>query len=474
MTKAPQHLWILGCGASGVAAARLLMRRGMAVTVWDEGEDGGIQARADDLRQDGIRVETGAVHLPESTVDEVVVSPGIPSHHPWCRALNARGIPMISEVELGWRYRKGQVIAVTGSNGKSTVVSMIAYILERSGKRVAAGGNLGPPLCDIAERDIDFLVVEVSSFQLEWVNQFRPDVGIFLNLQPNHLDRHGDMAAYARSKGRLFSRTIPGDLCMVDSSVARSLPAESWGCGERILFGGGERGEAAYRAGVISMGGRPLADLDESPWDNSLHGPALVPVAVLLDRLGEDASRLKDLLAGFVPLPHRLEPVGDYGGVAFTDDSKATSMAAMRAALLWADRPVRLIAGGRLKERGLDSVADVLAEHVVEAYTIGESAEMMADAWSGAIPCRACFRLEDAFTAAAKDAKPGEMVLLSPGAASFDQFSGFAERGQAFQTCVERWKSSRNVESPKTCSGKAMDNFTGFGTIVPLGSENFI
>lgn len=450
--------WVLGCGSSGAAAARLLARVGETVTVLDAAPEEAVVERARELRERGISVIAGVQSLPRGGVTEAIVSPGVPADHSWCAALRQRGVPLVSELELGWRHRRAPVIAVTGSNGKSTAVTMMAHALRSVGFTVAAGGNLGEPMCDLISRAVDYLVVEVSSFQLETVDAFRPDVGVLLNLQPNHLDRHGTMERYGELKARLFRHTGPEDLCLVDESALAAIGAGRFGGGRLRSLGRSPGAAVGYADGRVWFDGEPVADLAGSCWANSLHGPVAAAVAAVMERLGAPVAGLAGALASFEPLPHRLERLGEIAGVSFIDDSKATSLAAMGAALEVMDGPVRLIAGGRLKEGKLEGLADAIAKSVVGLYAIGEAAPAMVSAWSNRAACMDAGSLESAFRHAVDDARAGETVLLSPGGTSFDQFRSFVARGRAFQALVRELREEQQPGTAPDPTRKAMDN----------------
>lgn len=428
---------MLGLGESGEAAARLLAARGVSVWAVDaaEPED---PAAVDALRQEGIRVSTRARDLPNESFDIVVTSPGIRAGHPWLRALEDRGIPAIAELELGWRFCSCRILAVTGSNGKSTLVKLCREALMCAGVRAEMGANYGTPLSAFALREAqpDWIVAEVSSFQLERITRFSPDVGVLLNLNPNHLDRHGDFDAYADAKARLFlnlsggAAVIPPDL---PARVTAAIPADA----DVRIFGGSPAAAWRYDDGdVVWAGGR--VSFRGTPFDNEIMGLSAAAAAAALHACGYHPSCVVRAAEAFDPLPHRMERIGTHRGVTFIDDSKATNLAAMEAGIRMAPGPVRLIAGGLLKEHDLNNVKKILVKKVRGVYIIGKSSDLMVSAWQDACKCEACGNLETAVKRAWRDSQEGEIVLLSPGCASFDQFSGFEDRGNRFKQFVDR------------------------------------
>lgn len=431
---------VLGAGASGLAAARLLVRGAWRVVVCDVRPPR--EPVAEELAALGVRCAVSGERLPgDGPADLVVVSPGIPAGHAWIKAARADGIEVISELELGFRHVDRPVLAVTGSNGKSTVVKLCADAMAATGRRVAAGANYGAPLSALAieATAVDWFVLEVSSFQLEWVDTFRPRVGVLLNLLPNHLDRHGDMDTYAVAKLRLFRRMDAGDMAVVPLDwAARSRRATAGACAWRTFGSDGVDADFAYAAGRLRAR-RTGQDcpVDASFFDNPILGPHAAAAWAALDAVGLTAADMEQALATATPLPHRMRRVAEQDGVLYINDSKATNLASLCAAVQMCDSPVRLIAGGRLKEKNLEWPKELLANRVARVYVIGEASATVSAAWDDAVPCIECKTLASAVRAAQQDAAPGDVVLLSPGCASFDQFSGFADRGEQYEKLVK-------------------------------------
>jgi len=415
---------VLGVGRSGRAAEALLRSEGR--TVFSICEESTPDYRYEDLHFD-----------PEMAV----ISPGFPLKHPWVQDLIKRGIPLLSELELGWSRRHCPVIAVTGSNGKSTVVKWIVEALAQAGQIAVPCGNYGFPVCAAAmlPEVPDWLVIEVSSFQLETVHEFRPEIGLLLNVLPNHLDRHGSMEIYRNLKLRLFENMQETDTAILPLDFFKTLenPEQFFpNLGKKSskvlkMFGTEEGAEFRYsdgRVGRINLNGTRFA--------NEILGAAGAAVAAVCDACGVPPSAVEVSAHKFVPLPHRSALVAEIDGVQYVDDSKATNLAAMCAAIKMCSGKVHLIAGGRAKEKDFSLAKDLLAQRVSHLYLIGEASGAMQDAWGDAVGCDSCGTLEAAVLAAQRQAKPGETVLLSPACTSFDQFRDFNERGDCFAAAV--------------------------------------
>jgi UDP-N-acetylmuramoylalanine--D-glutamate ligase len=450
---------VLGAGVSGLAAARLLLRRGWRATLLDEGSEPRLGSAGTPeaeraktvaaLREEGVSVSFGATALPAGKPALVVLSPGIPPSSRLRRAADSCGALQWSELELGWRRLECPMIAVTGSKGKSSLVKLIADTLALAGKRVAIGGNYGTPLSSVALESaaLDWVVVECSSFQLEAVEMFRPDIGIVLNLSPDHLDRHGTMAAYLGTKLRLLARQRGSDVALLpaaddDDWELAATYAKVGGGRPHKSFGLSADADWRYEAGKVSAGGEwgQSLDIANSAFDNPVLGPAAAAGVAALTYAGVDAEVIQRGFAEFTPLPHRMQLVVEIDGVRYVNDSKATSFAALLAALSMTVGRVRLIAGGRLKGSDLPTGKELVTRGVIKAYLIGESAGALASEWASHLEIQACGTMEEAVASARREARPGDTVLLSPGAASYDQFTSFEERGQRFVDCVTRQK----------------------------------
>ena len=439
---------VLGLGTSGRAAAELLLANGIDVTVIDGAAGTAAVERAAGLRTIGADVRLDVRECPVGDYDIGIVSPGIRVDAPWMRTLAERGVPVISELELGARFCSIPLLAVTGTNGKSTMVKLCGEALARAGRRVAVGGNYGTPLCELVMRQdpLDWLVVEVSSFQLETVDGFRPRVGVLLNVQPDHLDRHGSMDAYRTLKARLFARMRNGDTAVVldADAVAAQADVAAWrsgfeGRGPDWVTFGRDSADVAFEDGWIRFGAgreRKALSIQGSVLDGPVTGLTVAAAVAALRGCGEDPACVAAAAATFEPLPHRTIRVATIRGVVFVDDSKGTNLAALCAGVKAATGPVRLIAGGQLKEKDLSWPKEVLAKQVVAIYLIGECSRDMWQAWHEVVPCRLCGDLNTAVRQAWTEAAAGDVVLLSPGCASFDQFRSYAHRGEEFVRIV--------------------------------------
>jgi UDP-N-acetylmuramoylalanine--D-glutamate ligase len=430
---------VLGCGESGSAAAELLLRENRNVTIIDGGSEPALSERASRLASMGARVMTGATDLPDGEFDLCVVSPGIRSDNAWLKKARGRTGKVISELELGWSRCRSRTLAVTGSNGKSTVVKFCRDALRAAGDDAVMCGNCGPAISRICleDRDPQWLVIEVSSFQLETVVDFRPDIGVLLNILPNHLDRHGGMADYTRIKMRLFGAMDRGNIGLLpaDPAELRGM-AGSQGI-EWLTFGRGKGADYVFNDGEVSWDGEGgKVSLRNTVFDNAVLGVNAAAAIGALCAAGVQPATIASAASSFEPLEHRMSDIGMVGGVRFIDDSKATNIAALCAAVRTASGQVRLIAGGMLKEKDATSAKEVLATKALKVYLIGRDAEALKRQWDGSVPCKICVDLRNATESAWREGGQGETVLLSPGCASFDQFRNFEDRGVSFRNIV--------------------------------------
>jgi UDP-N-acetylmuramoylalanine--D-glutamate ligase len=394
---------VLGLARSGLAAALVLARRGDRVIAVDRSEDVEIGR----LAEAGVEVHLGTeeTSLLEG-VDVLIKSPGVPSEAPLVTAARERGIPVWSEVELGSRMLANPILGVTGTNGKTTTSELLGVML---GAPVA--GNVGRALTQLDGVDGGgWIVCELSSFQLEDIHEFRPRIAVLLNLEPDHLDRHGSFEAYRGAKLRVFENQEPDDVAIVPRGFG-DVP----GRGTRVEFSADD----------------PLPAEPRIPGPHNRENAAAATAAARA--AGVDDDRIAEALRSFPGVPHRLEEVAEIGGVRFVNDSKATNAAAARRAIASYDAPLHVILGGLGKNESYAELAADLRERGAQAYLIGAAAEELAQAideheLSG--------ELATAVRAAAAAAKPGDVVLLSPAAASYDQFRDFEERGDEFRRLV--------------------------------------
>jgi UDP-N-acetylmuramoylalanine--D-glutamate ligase len=394
----------------------------------------------------GVRMETGG-HSREffAPADFVVPSPGVPLDLPALRYMREKKVPVLGELALAAGRIPVPVIGVTGSNGKTTVTSLIGHLLDRAGKKVFVGGNIGTPILDylMGEQQEEIMVLELSSFQLEIAGGFRPDIALLLNLSPDHLDRHGSMEKYAAAKFQIFACQQPADtaiLCADDPLVMRG---PTGGAGTVLRFGFHPDAEAHVTENGVTVSATPAEEyihehypLTGTPllsYVNRLNAAA----AVLAARTaGCPPEAVRSGLADFMPPDHRMTFVGEIDGVSYIDDSKATNVGAVIAALKSCGSQVVLIAGGRDKDSDFSLLRPAVREHVKQLILIGEAADMLSETLGFLVPTGRAATMEDAVRLAAEIAQPGNTVLLAPGCASFDMFTGFAHRGEVFRQAV--------------------------------------
>ena len=436
---------IVGAARSGVSAARLLRRHGVDVRVCDTRTADSAPDAARTLAELGAHAVWGsdAVANLEGR-DFVIWSPGIPSSHPIAEAARERGIPVWSELELGSHAAHAPLVCITGTNGKSTTTDLTGALLRAAGREVEVCGNIGRPICDVAEgvSAAGLLVVEVSSFQLETVDRLKPFVGVWLNLTPDHIDRHGDLEHYALAKQRLFERQDESDYAVWNADDAqvmqRRAGTATWlefsTLGPVAQGAGVEGGQLvlAWRGGVERL--MPASELG-IPGPHNLANALAALAAVLPWEIAP--ATLRRALQEYRGLEHRLERVAVVDGVTFVNDSKATNLGSLEVALQSFEAPVVLIAGGRDKGQDFAPLHDLVRRSASHVVLIGEGADAMERAWPSVPHVRAA-TLDAAVAAAFAHARPSGTVLLSPGCASFDMFRDYEDRGQRFKAEVAR------------------------------------
>jgi UDP-N-acetylmuramoylalanine--D-glutamate ligase len=437
-----QKVLVIGLGVSGRSAAEFCAARGASVVAVDERAESALPGLADlDAR---IERRLGAAIPDRSAFDLVVPSPGVPRQR-WAEgARRAWG-----DIELAYRALQVQIVAVTGTNGKSTTTLLVAAMLRAAGLRCRAAGNLGDPALGLVGEALDVAVLEVSSFQLEAVEAFRPRVAVILNISPDHLDRHGDFETYVATKARILRRQQAEDAAVLNLDDPGVRAIRDRGRGQLFAVGSAESHDrGAWRdAGSIAL----RVD-DGPPRRVSLDGMRLrgghnienaMAALCAVAALGLDPARAATALSTFVGLPHRMELVARVDGVDFVNDSKATNPEAVTRALEGMGRRVVWIAGGRDKGLRLETLKDAVAAHVREAILIGEAASTLQAELGGIVPTHRAPDIEAALALAAGIARAGDTVLLSPACASQDQFRDFAERGERFRAAVQRLAEER-------------------------------
>jgi UDP-N-acetylmuramoylalanine--D-glutamate ligase len=446
-----EKVLVVGLGKSGVAAARLLLARGARVVGNDARSEAELPAEALALRAAGAELALGG-HEPAlfAGMDRIVVSPGIPPL-PALSAAERSGVPIASEIELASWFLEGTLIGVTGTNGKSTVTTLVGEMCRQAGRPTFIGGNLGTPLALAVEspaaRTGGYVVVELSSFQLERVDQLRVNFAALLNVTPDHLDRYASFEAYAQAKANIFHNQTEDDAALVPSGDALCASLAHKGAGKLYAFGGaagavrvdGER--ICDHASGLSL---PLAELGIAGRHNHENACA----AALLARVaGVPRAAIEQVLRGFRGLPHRMALVRQLDGVDYFDDSKATNVGAAAAALDGlADRKGRvvLIAGGKHKGGDYGPIAERMRAHGRAALVIGEATPLIEPALrGGGYPVEALPTLERAVARARELAQPGDAVLLAPACSSFDMFRSYAHRGDVFAEAVRALPGGR-------------------------------
>ena len=431
---------VLGAGLSGTAAAHLLKDEGATVTVLDSAEEKTIlKTTIEGLRARGIEVICG----PEAERDAaryemVVLSPGIDPASPLGKNFVAREVEILGELELGWRSCNAPVVAITGTNGKTTTTELLAQLLNACGQKTIACGNIGKPLSDVARegRDLDVLTVEVSSFQLETITTFRPAITVWLNFAPDHLDRYRSLGEYRAAKLRIFDYQTTDDVAVVNA--AEELPPIK---ARAVTFSAyQDRADFRLAEGAIVYSGQEVLRLSDTKLRGSHNIENLMATLAVGLARGLSFEQMVPPLSAYQPRPHRLEFVRELSGVGYINDSKATNLDAVEKALLAQSKPVVLIAGGKDKGFEYETLRPLVSEKVRATILIGEIAERIGRDWSGVVPCEIAVSIADAVGRAHAVAQPGEVVLFSPGTSSFDMFKSYADRGDQFRALVHALK----------------------------------
>ncbi len=432
-----QNIAVLGAGLSGTAAALLLQSEGARVTVLDSAEEKNLlKSTLDNLRTQGVQVICGtAADEDSSHYQMAVLSPGIDPASRLARNFSSRKIDIIGELELGWRSCQIPVIAVTGTNGKTTTTELLAQMLNACGQRTIACGNIGKPLSAVAreQQPFDVLTVEVSSFQLETIQTFRPSISLWLNFAPDHLDRYRSVADYRAAKLRIFENQTANDIAVVNA--IEKIP----GIRPRTITFSAYSDQADFRLseGTIVYDGQAVLRLSDTKL-RGLHNieNLMATLAAGMAR-GLSFQKMVSPLRRYEPQPHRCEFVRQVSGVDYINDSKATNIDAVEKALRAQTKPVILIAGGKDKGFTFDPLRSLVKEKVRSTILIGEMAESIRHSWNGAAKSEIAHSLADAVERAHTIAKPGEVVVFSPGTSSFDMFKSYADRGDQFRALVQ-------------------------------------
>jgi UDP-N-acetylmuramoylalanine--D-glutamate ligase len=442
-----KRVLVVGLGKSGLSAAMFLRGRGARVTVSDTRSAVALAKEIPALLEAGIMVESGGHGLLTfRRQDLIVISPGVPMDTPEVKQVIAFGLPVIGELELASRYLKGQVVAITGSNGKTTTTTLVGKTFADAGVPTLVGGNIGLPVIDLVAKSTDetVSVLEVSSFQLETVEEFHPRIALILNITPDHLDRHGSFESYVAAKARIFARQGAGDALVLnaDDRVTQMCAAKAksevfWFSATKAVRRG-----AFVRDGVIvwvaKEGGvtEPVMPVEEIHLKGA-HNVENVLAAVCAARLGKiSAESVRASVASFRAVEHRLELVRKFNDVEYYNDSKATNVDAAMKAVASFPGGIHLILGGKDKDSDYAVMSDMLKQRVKVVYTVGSAAEKIERQLHGVLKMVSAQTIEAAVAQAAKAAAPGDVVLLSPACSSFDQFENYEHRGRVFRQSV--------------------------------------
>ena len=416
---------VVGLGISGLAVARFLKKRGAVVTVTDMAGEEKLFDYVREIRTMGIRLELESHSIKAfESAELIVISPGVPHTIKPVKKAIAKGIPVIGEIELASRFIDEPVIAITGTNGKTTTTRLLGKMLEDSGIKVFVAGNIGNPLIEYVDtkKKAEVLVVEVSSFQLDTIDMFRPKIGVLLNIAEDHLDRYPDFAAYAASKGRLFKNQQKSDIAILNDkdSLVRDVTENI--NSKKIYFS--EQTVAGSGLAALNLSNEYFAAFHNK---ENAYAAALAALAG-----GGNLHGIQKALDTFKGDSHRIEYITTINDVMFYDDSKATNIAAVKRALESFDKPISLIMGGRDKGGDYLTLKGTVEKHVKKLVVIGEAKEKIISALGGSVNVEQASTIEEAVLAAYKVAESGDVVLLSPACSSFDMFKSYKERGNRF------------------------------------------
>jgi len=450
---------VVGLGKSGLAAALFLRRRGAQVTVSDIRSAESLAKEIPALLEEGIMVEAGGHGLLTfRRQDLIVVSPGVPLNTPELVQARSFGRPVIGELELAARFLKGKILAITGSNGKTTTTTLAGEILKESGMPTLVAGNIGLPVVGLIDESTDgtWSVIEVSSFQLESTVEFHPQIAVILNITPDHLDRHGTFENYALAKERIFAAQSASDFAVLNADNARTAEAAArshapvyWSSAKHPVAQGAcvESGNIVYRSAPAAPV-ETILPLAKIPLKGE-HNVENVLAAVCAARLaGVAPTVIARAIENFKAVEHRLEYVATINDVEYYNDSKATNVDATEKAVAAFPGGIHLILGGKDKGAPYTPLAALLRARVRAIYTIGAAAAKIESQLHGVVPIHSCETLANAVDAAAHAAHPGDVVLLAPACSSYDQFENYEQRGQVFKqlVCDRRdWKAPQNA-----------------------------
>jgi UDP-N-acetylmuramoylalanine--D-glutamate ligase len=451
-----KRVLVVGLARTGIVTALFSAGYGATVTATDERPESQLAETAEKLRAAGVKLELGGF-IPSSFLEQdlIVVSPGVPARIEPLEKARAQGIAVWSEIELAWRFLRGKLIAITGSNGKTTTTSLVAHILKTSNVPTLVGGNIGTPLLALVETSVDttITVAEISSFQLETVEGFRPEIGVLLNLAPDHLDRHGTFEEYAQVKMRMFENQLERDIVLLnadDPEVTKRMPAKPkifwFSRQKRVATGAFLRDDQIiFRNEGSEVELARLADIQLRGQHNVENVLAACAAAYLA---GAIPSAIAAGVKSFRGVEHRLEFVAEISGVQYYNDSKATNVDAAVKALEAFPGPMIVILGGRDKGSPYTPLRELLRERARLALLIGESAEKIASELGDAVQFENAGTLPQALRIAVAHAQPGDTVLLALACSSFDQFENYEHRGREFKELIAKMENEPAVEFP--------------------------
>ena len=441
-----KRILVVGLGKSGVASALFLQARGARVTVSDAKAEEQLRQEIPALLDQGITVESGG-HGERTFRDQdlIVLSPGVPADVPQIGQARSQGVPVIGEIELASRFLKGHLVAITGSNGKTTTTTLAGEVISMGGYETLVGGNIGTPAISLVEESTSdtYNVLEVSSFQLETIESFHPEIAVILNITPDHLDRHRDFRAYVAAKARIFEQQRESDFAVLNAGDKTCLElADRIRARTRWFSRTSEVKSGAYvKDGKIywkdDEGEQEVMPVSEIPLKGA-HNLENVLAAVCVGRLvGCERHRIRRAVQEFKAVEHRLEFVASVNGVEYYNDSKATNVDATLKALESFPSGIHIILGGKDKGSDYSVLSPLLKQRARRVYTIGAAAEKIASQIQGACEIVSAETLEAAVRKAAESAAAGDVVLLAPACASFDQFENYEHRGRVFKEAVQ-------------------------------------
>ena len=451
-----KRVLVVGLARTGETVSLFAAGYGAKVTATDEKPESALAETAAKLRAAGVKLDLGG-HSSSAFFEQdlIVVSPGVPANLPALALARIAGIPVWSEVELAWRFLRGKLVGITGSNGKTTATSLVAHILKTAGIPTLTGGNIGVPLLSLVERSTDssVTVAELSSFQLEEIEKFRPEIGVLLNLTPDHLDRHASFEEYAAAKMRLFENQLDRDAAVLnadDPEVTRRMPSGPhiyWFSRQKRVAEGAflRDGQIVFRTDGSEFA---LGRRDDIPLRGEHNVENVLAACAAAYLAGADSAAIANGVKTFRGVEHRLEFVAEIGGVVFYNDSKATNVDAALKAIEAFPGPLLVILGGKDKGSPYTPLVEPLRQRARLAILIGAAAEKIAADFGDAVPFVHAGTLDRAVQTAVDRAQPGDTVLLAPACSSFDQFENYEERGRAFKQLVAKLETRSGAGAP--------------------------